>query len=527
MNNTTHHKLYISSLSPIHIGVGQDLSPTDYVIDQQKCYFFDPLTMIQTLSVEQKRELNSLCNTNHKNSFIQLQRFFYHNKSTIKTAATHIVPILKSIEQYYLSKLDFKITDNDKANLAIAQTLQSPFTQSPLIAGSTIKGTLRTAITNKLIHSQNINQDRHNHKNNKSKEIEKRLLHYNKANEDPFSALKVSDFSSQTTAQILFACQIKKEQPNEIKNKLTLQCIAAGEIRAFSGQISINSQAINNRNLSEAMTLKAQFNALNQLYLPQLEQELARMEYHNQHQGYFLQANFNWLQQMQQLLHEIKPALAQGQAALIRLGKYAGAESKTWDGKREIKISAPGKKPYKYANSATTTWLASNNRNNINQALPLGWALIEQQSQLLNTNTLNNFAALGKRWQQELKICQQQLQQLTEQQKVLKEQQRQQAQQQAQQALIETQKAKEQAQRKASLSPAELALEELREALDNQRSIEEVREQLKTAVKEVLLSQQSELKETAKAFINEIAQVWGTKRNKNKTLKKLWGDLNA
>ena len=36
------HKVYLTPISPIHIGCGEDFEPTNYVIDANVLYHFEP-----------------------------------------------------------------------------------------------------------------------------------------------------------------------------------------------------------------------------------------------------------------------------------------------------------------------------------------------------------------------------------------------------------------------------------------------------------------------------------------------------
>ena len=40
------HKVYLTPLSPIHIGCGEDFEPTNYVIDGSTLFNFDELDLI-------------------------------------------------------------------------------------------------------------------------------------------------------------------------------------------------------------------------------------------------------------------------------------------------------------------------------------------------------------------------------------------------------------------------------------------------------------------------------------------------
>lgn len=57
MNFLETHDLVISTLSPVHIGCGEDYEPTNYVIDGNTLYAFDPARLLAELLTEQLDEL--------------------------------------------------------------------------------------------------------------------------------------------------------------------------------------------------------------------------------------------------------------------------------------------------------------------------------------------------------------------------------------------------------------------------------------------------------------------------------------
>ncbi len=74
--------------------------------------------------------------------------------------------------------------------------------------------------------------------------------------------------------------------------------------------------------------------------------------------------------------------LATGDAFLIRLGRYGGAESKTLSGEGVARIKimgarAGGKQEFTFESSTKTVWLAAEHDNEQKHLLPFGWAVVE------------------------------------------------------------------------------------------------------------------------------------------------------
>ena len=79
------------------------------------------------------------------------------------------------------------------------------------------------------------------------------------------------------------------------------------------------------------------------------------------------------------MLAALRPAFERGDAFLLRVGRHSGAESVTLDGVRDIRIMQGRGMPARFADEATTVWLAAE-RENITRGdlLPFGWLLVER-----------------------------------------------------------------------------------------------------------------------------------------------------
>jgi CRISPR-associated protein Csm5 len=92
----------------------------------------------------------------------------------------------------------------------------------------------------------------------------------------------------------------------------------------------------------------------------------------------------DWKKAIENLLGgELENLLHDGQAMLIRLGRYGGAESKTLsgDGVAQIKIiegkGPDGKQKSSYQSATKTVWLAGQTADDQRLLIPFGWTLIE------------------------------------------------------------------------------------------------------------------------------------------------------
>ena len=127
-----HYHYWITPLSPIHIGDGSELCPTDYVINANKVQLFEP-----TLPENLHDELLTLVNNNVQ--LHQLQTFFKRNIRQLKIR--HAIPTTTALQQEYN-----KLTDDKKINkFAISRMIRHPYNEEAYIPGSSLKGAITTS----------------------------------------------------------------------------------------------------------------------------------------------------------------------------------------------------------------------------------------------------------------------------------------------------------------------------------------------------------------------------------------------
>jgi len=87
----------------------------------------------------------------------------------------------------------------------------------------------------------------------------------------------------------------------------------------------------------------------------------------------------NWAVGIGKLVKEtLKAKIDKGQIALVRVGKYSGAESKTLSGAGVAKIKiVKGRRESTTSDKTTTYWFAADNADAYTEMLPFGWALLE------------------------------------------------------------------------------------------------------------------------------------------------------
>lgn len=380
------HHLYLTPLSPLHLGTGEDYQPTEYVISDGILYVFDPAQAI--LSEAQYDELMSVA---QRGSFIEIQKYFKKHAETFKDYAYKTIGVSRTLEKEYNDKLGETVQQEGRGKkvhnqLTIECTAVNPLTHQPYIPGSAFKGSVRTALLNAL-SGQSTQAEAPDSRSAAKYENEK----LGSFASDIMRLFKTADFMSSETVstQIQYAVNHKKQAV--VRNGKTQagkgvtgrrETIQHAQYRRFQTTCAIQhlplehqpyikdrERKLPNTDL-QPIDLKQLAINVNTYHLPRWHKENQILEERNL-------VNPEWLQQTRQLIDDLKTQLEQGAIMLTRLGKNGGAESKTISRFAQIKIMQGKGQKAKYEKQTKTIWLAAQSDKETHGLLPFGWALIE------------------------------------------------------------------------------------------------------------------------------------------------------
>lgn len=148
MNFITNHILALTPLSPIHIGSGEDIDPTSYVIENGILHQFD--TSLADLSKPQIVDLNKIIDTDPID-IKKLQGFFFRYQSTFLPYTHTLLPVVKGVVDQYQGQINPRPTQRklpgQNNQLAIEQHIVSGgLKKQAYIPSSSLKGMLVTAL---------------------------------------------------------------------------------------------------------------------------------------------------------------------------------------------------------------------------------------------------------------------------------------------------------------------------------------------------------------------------------------------
>ena len=349
----------IKVLSPVHIGCGEVYEPTGFVVNEQKkeMTVFDPFKFIGELSEVDKERLMAICQGGSAASILEVYKFFRN-----KPAAGNQIKLCNGFLKHYSATLSMSVKDRRRIqqelnNFSIHRTAFLSGSDMPFLPGSSVKGSLRTALLNLRQKSSPVRQD--NREKNASVKLEEKLLNYTKLEEDPFRLVKVSDFMPAGTVKrkVIYAVDVKKKPGSELGAYQIVEAVMPGAL--FWGSVVID-EAIKGSGIQKPIRLKELMESAKEFY----ETENRRENTELNNAG--CQA-FN---------------VGRPDAFLLRVGRHSGAECVTIKDHRDIRIMR-GKSSPLFLDHATTFWLgaAEKKPQSVSGLIPFGWVEIVKISE--------------------------------------------------------------------------------------------------------------------------------------------------
>ncbi|BCX88936.1 CRISPR-associated protein Csm5 [Methylomarinovum tepidoasis] len=389
--------LWITPLSPVHMGTGEDYVPTNYVIEDEALFEFD-VEALTNLPEADRRALDRILNGKPETRMIrQVQAFFHERRERLIPHAVNLVRTCRGVAALYRARVgkaaNVEASGKEAINqLAIERAAYNPGDRRLLLPGSGLKGAIRTALLDQINQGRPLPPDLKGDRRANQK-LQERLFGYSmrELHKDPMRLVQVSDArwcgpESLNSAEILFAVN-RKKQPvtrngKEVRSQakqgnlpLLLECAAPLRLRAFRSSLAVSD--VHAADDHPALPkLRFDFEAIaaacNAFYRPIFDRELERLQARS-----FLDAS--WHQTVQTLLDDpgLQKRLEENCAFLLRVGRHSGAESVTLNGVRNIKIMQGKGQPPAREPEARTWWLAAREKDDRHGLMPFGWLLVE------------------------------------------------------------------------------------------------------------------------------------------------------
>ena len=364
-----HYTLTVEPVTCVHIGTGEQLSPLDYTISRSKQgndLFINFLSesILKRIAADPKKsaEFERLSSGGDMKA---LAGFFHENaKNADINYICHCTrEFLKIWEE-----------NKDKDPLQNGRFVEQMYRQGmrPVIPGSSLKGSVRTAILNAALEDC---YNRNNLRGKKDNQIQKELLDFKDAKNDPFRALQFGDcvFDGRGTQIVGALKNIKTDRDGEVVEHNTSQILAeaikgyflrngtdanlAGEAR-FALDVDLAEE----KAVSKKITIQDIVNACNDFYW---------REFKTEYEKFYKNACGSECDAITKLHKELKAVAEDAQKQnefIIRVGRWSQVEFVTFDENFRFPKTRRGKdgKPLPYGKTRTVF-------NYDGLYLPLGW----------------------------------------------------------------------------------------------------------------------------------------------------------
>lgn len=476
------HHLKITTLTPVHIGCGEDYTPTDYVINDETLFVFDSSIVSDALPNNVRQRLMELVSGSRQDGVLkQIQRLFHEHREPLMAKASHYLPVTSGVAELYEQRIGQMTQQEERGKkvinqLGIERTFYSPVSQMPVIPGSSLKGAIRTALLDFVNDGQCLTEEEkqflgptEREKEKANKKLQNRLFDCrNKFEKDPMRLIRLDDAlyagNDDIRSEIRFAVNRPRSEPAQGKTGRTmakdkgipqlLEALPGLNVRAYDSRLTI--QGVGQLPQKEKDKLPSgQFHwdikqiaqACNKFYWPLLEQEMDILD-----QRSYVKPDWK------QCIRHIEPLLKSNKALLLRVGRHSGAEAVTLNGVRSIKIML-GKDKSSTESQPRTLWLAADEENSRSEMVPFGWLLIEidppDNPPAVLESLRRQLSDSNQQWLEKQECCIVELQEKLTQRKQQEEEQK--------QARLAKQQAEQEKQRRlASMTEEERGLEELK-----------------------------------------------------------------
>lgn len=338
------YKLKCETLSPIHIGTGQEIDPLNYIIEGGRLYKISFIKFVTLMNEAERLRFETLLT---KGNLVEIRRYVAENIDKDKDSA-YSIGVSPAVESLYRSKLG-----EIQNQLLIHPFIRTQGEYLTLIPGSSIKGALRTAIVSEIAKQSNLP---------KPKDIreeygfESKVLGYKDGKDDPFRAIKIRDQSLQKDDVIVREVRnASKRKGGDLQtNEIQIICEVShssitGRQVEFDTVISFDEELFATKFLSKTFTIEQIIKSCKNFYRDKMEYE---------HKKFYRTS------EVEKFSTELLDVPLDERSFIMRLGRFSGVESVTLDNYRNPK--PPG---------GRGVWGTS--RNLAEGLYPMGWVKVK------------------------------------------------------------------------------------------------------------------------------------------------------
>lgn len=404
-----HYTAWITPLSPIHIGTGEDYEPTNSVFLENVLIHFDPLAL--DVSIQDRENLIAILDQMEKfgapATLVKIRAFLKRVSHTgaLNRRAEAAVP--RGVAQF-VKEADKRASSaarkgktggkhggsQDVINrLAVPRAIRHTVNNELYLPGSSLKGALRTA----WLEWRLLQRRTKLHNSSKPRNVEEDLLG-GAFGTDPFRLVKVGDSKGGASGGVVLVFDVArgKARRNDPAVMQMVETALPGRMRAWETGVSVLAPEGGTRLKglpAQPVGIKDLVAAANAFSVPRWQREM-----HELGNNAFL--NKDWLKDLDELLGgPLQQPLVEGRAVLLRLGHFSGAEFVSFGKEARQKGGIPARPIRKIKKRDPTPCIRIAARGaNDRGALPFGWVLVELAPEGEKPTALPELDAFCRRW---------------------------------------------------------------------------------------------------------------------------------
>ncbi len=306
------YKLNCEILSPINIGTGIEIEPFDYIIKDNRFYKISLEDFLLGITAEEQIKFNKLLDANEIN---RVREFILGIWNPEKYPPEYFADVSDEVTRVY----------NENIGNIENQLLINPFIRTnrlPYIPGSSLKGSLRTALISQLGKEKDYSYVKDDRK------IEAHILGstnprgFLDAKKDPFRAIKIKDGFLPPNATIISkVVNVGKDKNGKLKslsiqmfNEVTYFLLSEKKIQ-FETELTIDNNLQDTHWLGKNINIELIRESCNVFYQDKLEKE----------------KNFFSGTEVEKAISPLWETKFDKNSFLVRIGRYSGVESVTID----------------------------------------------------------------------------------------------------------------------------------------------------------------------------------------------------
>lgn len=381
------YKLTIEPITPVHIGTGVELTPLDYKVasklgrsDFKKFMYFkfsSDKILKRLIESEDINRLSQFDKASVQGNMKELQSFFQENFTDIDDLEYPC-----EVTSGFLKKYNENQGKDPYDNASkVYQIYRPEGLKTPVIPGSSLKGSIRTAILNAILY--NICDDEYNElkdefnsiRNDRDKpkfesKLQKALLgSYSDAKNDPFRAIQIADcsFPAKNSQVVGELYNVSLNQNNERLEPLGIQILAEaikgflmGESEKAETTLLIDTDLLRTNQIKKKISAQEIAISCNEFFEQQFYCEFKK----------FYEAAFddscNLIDKLSDIIAEIKEK--NDNSFVVRVGRWSQVEFVTFGTDFRRPKTPKGK------NGKPKSWGGTRTLFDYNgQYLPMGW----------------------------------------------------------------------------------------------------------------------------------------------------------